>query len=106
MRTIMVDGSYQYKGEGNRIQPPDVVWLDFYSTGDDRFSDKTKLYVLFDDERAEFQREFPNTGYAIPFNQFEKILNSNKIEMRLGGVELSLTDEIITALKDFIPKPL
>lgn len=101
MRTIVLIGKYQHKGREAEL--PEAIWLDFVSTGDDRFDESTKLYVLHDEERSEYVANRPGL-YAIALPQFEKIVNSKSLEMRVGQVELTLSEDTVKALRDFLPK--
>ena len=105
---LNMEAAYSYHGQGERIAPPKIVQLIFAIGGPGNyFTSDVELYVISDEKRFRFP-----TGdiserailIAIPWDKFESIMAGKKIEMRLGLDELSLSDEDIKALRDFLPK--
>jgi len=106
-RAINLDAFYSYDGQVLR-SPPKTITLRFVSGGAVSFgSDSPRLYVLGDEQRAIFDPDIRSDNgtaiYHIPFDQIETFLKAKQLEMRVGTVEITLTDDTLKALREFIP---
>ena len=105
-RTINLEAYYVYRGNGERPELPTAAALRFISGGNVSFMERPTLFVLADERRHQFSRlpgEYSKNiaTFIIPWGDFQNLLDSKHLEMRVGQEETDLSKETLKGLREF-----
>ena len=106
---INLEAYYKYKGQGDKISPPDTVFLEFISGGSLSFGTNATLFVLCDGERIELQENDSSDGvrravYPVQFERMRDFVRAVVLEMRVGSVDIKLSPISRKAFREFMPR--
>ena len=107
-QAINLDALYTYDGQ-TLNSPPPTITLRFISGGAVSFGSETpRLYVLYDGKRLTVESDARSDNgaaiYRVPLEQIETFLKAKQLEMRVGTVEINLSDDTLKTLREFIPR--
>ena len=106
---INLEAYYKYKGQGDKISPPDTVFLEFISGSGVSFGTNATLFVLCDGERIELQENDSSDGarqavYPVTFERMQDFVRAVVLEMRVGSVDIRLSPISRKAFREFLPR--